>query len=356
MDVKDRGPTFVSLYSGAGGLDIGFMNAGFVPVFAADADPWAAATYTHSYKRLRDHLPTLAGHDHHCHAADVDGWIGSLGARTADLVLGGPPCQGFSVAGKMDPADPRSQHVWRFLDAVEAVGPAAFVMENVKALAVNRRWTDLLDGLRARAQQLGYAAHVLLLNASHYEVPQARERMFLVGMRSDRHLSPPSVTSLAGAPTVRGALKALPPWGAPGNNGICRAIITPARRPVLRRSPFAGMLFNGSGRPMRLDEPAPTLHATMGGNRTPIVDQVHLEGRDECWVTGYHAHLMAGGEPYMSIPDRLRRITIEEAASIQGFPPEMEWRGRQSAVYRQIGNAVPPPLAQAVAEAVRDAL
>ena len=91
----------------------------------------------------------------------------------------------------------------------------------------------------------------------------------------------------------------------------------------------------------------------MGGNRTPIIDQEHLEGRADCWVTSYHAHLIEGGAPHLTLPARLRRITVDEAARIQGFPIDMEWRGKQSAVYRQIGNAVPPPLARAVAESVR---
>ncbi len=351
-----QGPTFVSLYSGAGGLDIGFMEAGFVPVFAVDMDPLAAETYSYSYKRLQSRLPDLAGHDHHCHASDLEDYMGSLGALTADLVVGGPPCQGFSVAGKMDPADPRSQHVWRFLDVVELVVPSAFVMENVKALAVSRRWAGLLDGLQAKASQLGYTTHVLLLNASHYGVPQARERMFLIGLRDGRRFFTPPTSTREKLPTARGALGKLPAWGTPGNNRLCNAVVTPARRPVMRRSPFAGMLFNGTGRPMRLDEPAPTLYASMGGNRTPIVDQKHLEGRDGCWVTSYHAYLMDGGTPYATLPERLRRITVEEAASIQGFPPDMEWRGKQSVIYRQIGNAVPPPLARAVAMSVHAAL
>lgn len=356
MGVTNRGRAFVSLYSGAGGLDIGFMEAGFVPIFAVDVDSAAAATYSYSYKRLSDRLPHLGGHEHQCHAADLDDCLDSLDSVTADLVVGGPPCQGFSVAGKMDPTDPRSRHVWRFLDAVERVGPEAFVMENVKALAVNRRWAGLLEGLRERAAQLGYSTSVLLLNASHYGVPQARERMFLVGLRGDESLAAPIASSDEAPPTVRDALQGLPPWGAPGNDSKCKAKVTPARRPVLRRSPFAGMLFNGAGRPMRLDVPAPTLPASMGGNRTPIVDQNYLEGQGDCWVTSYHAHLMDGGEPYQALPDFLRRITVEEAASIQGFAPDMEWRGRQSAIYRQVGNAVPPPLAQAVAESVQSRL
>jgi DNA (cytosine-5)-methyltransferase 1 len=94
----------------------------------------------------------------------------------------------------------------------------------------------------------------------------------------------------------------------------------------------------------------------MGGNRTPIVDQLELdEGRDN-WVIGYHRHLMSGGEPVDIVPSRLRRISVQEAAAIQTFPDRLEWQGRQSAVYRQIGNAVPPLLAYHVARALGEAI
>lgn len=347
---------FVSLYSGAGGLDLGFVEAGFVPVFAIDADPAAAATYSASYKRIMDRLPHLCDREHSCVDGRLEEHFGGLRVGQGDLVIGGPPCQGFSVAGKMDPADPRSQHVWHFLNAVERVRPRAFVMENVKALAANRRWTALLDALRDKASGLGYATHAIVLNSSHYGVSQARERMFLVGLRGGLRFEPPQPITVDKPPTLRDVLMSLPQWGTPGNDSLCAARVTPARSPIMRRSPFAGMLFNGAGRPMCLDAPAPTLPASMGGNRTPIVDQDHLDGADDCWVTRYHAHLVAGGEPYASLPERLRRITIQEAAAIQGFPTDMEWRGTQSAIYRQIGNAVPPGLARAVADAIHGAL
>lgn len=348
--------TFASLYSGAGGLDMGFAEAGFQPLFAIDIDPAAAATHSASYKRFADRLSHLNGHEHRCIAGDVGDHLGELEGLDADLVIGGPPCQGFSVAGKMDPADPRSRHVWRFMDAVELVSPHGFVMENVKALAANRRWSALLGALRAKAGELGYETHLTVLNAAHYGVPQARERMFLVGLPPGSRFEEPPPTTAGAPPTLREALRALPAWGAPGNDHRCTAKVTPARRPVMRRSPYAGMLFNGAGRPMQLDMPAPTLPASMGGNRTPIVDQQHLEGADDCWVVRYHAHLASGGAPHTSLPDRLRRLTVQEAAAVQGFPPDMEWRGPQSAIYRQIGNAVPPRMAHAVAVAVGSAL
>jgi DNA (cytosine-5)-methyltransferase 1 len=314
-------------------------------VWANDVDPVALETY----RRALPGHPAVVG--------DIGAVRDRPGLGDADVVVGGPPCQGFSVAGRMDPSDPRSRHVWTYLEVVEEVRPRAFVMENVKALAVNRRWTSLLDRLLERASDLGFDARLYVLNAADFGVPQARERMFLIGVRRGEgaHVAPYADTASC-QPTLRSALEALPAHGTPGNHTICPAKITIARSPVLRRSPWAGMLFNGAGRPMDLSRPAPTLPASMGGNKTPIIDQQQLETDLEPWVVGYHAHLWGGGKPWRRVPPRLRRITVEEAAAIQTFPPGMAWAGPQSARYRQIGNAVPPELAYRVARALRSSL
>lgn len=250
----------------------------------------------------------------------------------------------------MRPDDPRSMHVWTFLDVVCELQPQAFVMENVKNLAVNARWQGLLVSLRSFAEQAGYTTCIWVLNASHYGVPQARERMFMVGIR-DGEPTEPTETSADLPPTVRQALNHLPAPGELGNDSVCTALVTPARNPVLRRSPFAGLLFNGKGRALNLDAPAPTLPATMGGNRTPIIDQHEFEGRAaENWVVGYHRRLMAGRGPLLKVPKRMRRLTVQEAGALQTFPRDWQFVGPQSSRFRQIGNAVPPTLAQAVAE------
>jgi DNA (cytosine-5)-methyltransferase 1 len=354
--VKDGAPmeaTVASLYCGAGGLDLGFALAGFRIRYANDSDPVAVETYNRLFKRLDDELSHLEG-GHEAVAGDIDA-VSLPESGDAEVVIGGPPCQGFSVAGRMDPSDPRSRHVRRFLDVVDRISPRAFVMENVKALAENRRWTGLLDDLRTRAERLGYRTELHILKASDFGVPQARERMFLVGLADGRHIAP-SLTTRDNPPTLRSVLSRLPEWGSPGNDTICTARVTPAKAPVMRKSPFAGMLFNGQGRPLNLEAPAPTLPASMGGNRTPIIDQLQLERGGVSWVVDYHRHLRAGGKPYDAIPERLRRITVEEAAAIQTFPHWMEWTGSQSARYRQIGNAVPPLLAYAVGKAVWESL
>ena len=335
-------PEFISLYSGCGGLDLGFIRAGFKPVWANDFDSDAVATYkrnigTHIEEGDVDHL------------VDLDRLRGHPGA----IVIGGPPCQGFSVAGQMRTDDPRSRHVWRFLELVGELSPPAFVMENVAAIAVNRRWSKLHTKLQETARHLGFRTRTWILNASHFGVAQGRVRMFMVGIRDSDPVEP-TVTSQEDPPTVREVLNQLPRCGSPGNDGLCTAIVTPARRPVLRRSPFAGMLFNGKGRALNLDAPASTLPASMGGNRTPIVDQMQLEEKvGRCWVEGYHARLMRGDPPVTRIPKRMRRLTVQESAAIQGFPSDWEFHGRRNSQFRQIGNAVPPPLGYAVALSVR---
>jgi DNA (cytosine-5)-methyltransferase 1 len=331
--------SFVSLYSGAGGLDWGFVEEGCRPLWANDSDADAVKTYRHNLGK-------------HAVCGDIDEARHKLNGLAPDLVIGGPPCQGFSVAGRLRPDDPRSRHVWTFLRVVAELGPRAFVMENVKNLAVNARWAELVESLRAYSEKEGYTTRVWVLNASHYGVPQARERMFMVGIRDGEPHRPPS-TSEDLPPTVRQALMDHPALGEPGNDSLCTALVTPARNPVLRRSPYAGLLFNGKGRALNLNAPAPTLPATMGGNRTPIIDQLELEGKSEVnWVVGYHRRLLAGRGPVSKVPKRMRRLTVEEAALLQSFPIRWEFTGRQSSRYRQIGNAVPPLLGLAVARQV----
>lgn len=331
---------FASVYSGCGGLDLGFVQAGFELVWANDADADAIATHeaVFDFQSVPGRLEEVR-------------WPrrGSV-----ELVVGGPPCQGFSVAGRMQAKDERNQGVWRFFDFVEHVEPDAFVMENVKALAASTRWSIARSSLVQRARDLGFTACLLILNAADYGVPQRRERMFLIGTRGRNIESPKGISQWVSAGE---ALRKLPPFGASGNSTICAARITPAKRPVLRSSPYHGaLLFNGSGRPLRLDVPAPTLPASMGGNNTPIVDQAELDGKAVPWVLSYHRRLCRGLPPITEVPRRLRRITVEEAAVLQGFPPEMPWAGSTSAQFRQIGNAVPPSLAASVARSIATAI
>ena len=341
-DVTTPMYTAISLYSGAGGLDLGFSRAGFHIRWAIDHDRYAVQTYN-------------ANLDPYAVCGDVLSIDPPLGIKPT-LVIGGPPCQGFSVIGRMNPDDPRSKHVDHFFDVVEELSPRAFVMENVKALGESQRWEAVRERLLDRANALGYERQLFVLNAQDYGVPQSRERMFLIGIRGATPTRPEPTT--AGRPaTVRQALEQLPRVGEPGNDATCAARVVPASKPIMRPTAHRGsLLFNGSGRPLNLDGPAKTIPASMGGNATPIIDQEELEHGAEPWVVSYHRRLLEGKPPLKRVPKRLRRITVQEAAALQTFPPDWKFMGPRVAQYRQVGNAVPPRLAEAVASTIRGIL
>lgn len=339
--VPDSSLKVLSLYSGAGGLDQGFVEDGAEIVFANEWDPHACASYRANIGN---------------HIVEGDVLSTEIPDLYADVVIGGPPCQGFSVIGRMNPDDPRSKHVHHFMEVVEHIRPRAFVLENVAALGESPRWAGTRADLRARAKDLDYNAEIFVVNAADFGVPQARRRMFFIGVLDGEPVAPEPTTK--GVPvTVREALGQLPAFATRGNDTICTARVIPARAPVMRPTPYRGsLLFNGSGRPLELDGTAKTLPASMGGNGTPIIDQLELDTGAKPWVVDYHRHLLEGGAPASEAPARMRRVTVEEAAALQTFPPHWDWKGPVNSRYRQIGNAVPPRLGFYVSRAVRAAL
>ena len=345
----NNGMEAISLFSGAGGLDIGFMQAGFSIVAAMELDKHACATYR-------------ANIGNHIYEASVDTYHDVLAQyrNRVACVFGGPPCQGFSVAGKMDVKDPRSALVFTFLDAVQFLNPDVWVMENVASLLRLTKFKQIRERLLSKISDMGCQYEWIILKASDFGVPQARERAFLFAWREGKALSTPltdHVIHYKKTPvTVREALLALGKPGTHTNSTVIKANIVPCRNPILRAYPYAGMLFNGQGRPINPDGYAPTLPASMGGNRTPIIDEVRLYKEEPGWVEEYHAHLIAGGSVASAgaVPNTIRRITVEEAVCLQTFPSDWQFCGPQSAVLRQIGNAVPPGLARAVGFAAKD--
>jgi len=338
----------ISLFSGAGGMDVGFVNAGVEIVWANEMNSDAAQTY-----RLNHNAAVLYEGDIRLAKENLCDVVGG----SIDLVFGGPPCQGFSVAGKMNPDDRRSKLIWEFMDVIKAKTPSVFVMENVKALGELQRWENIRTGIVNLATELGYSCFYKVLNAANFGVPQKRERVFFIGYRgknkdAEQLFDKALEQMYLPKKKLRDCLCVLPSAGSEENPITCTAKISVAANPVLRKSPYAGMLFNGLGRPLDLDGQANTLPASMGGNKTPILDEHLLENPEaESWVVNYHKALCNGCVKSLAqgVPPYLRRITTLEAATIQTFPADYQFYGEKSSVYRQIGNAVPCEFAEAVA-------
>jgi DNA (cytosine-5)-methyltransferase 1 len=304
--------TVISLFTGAGGLDIGFEQAGFDVLGCVDNDPEACKTLRYN----RPQWPVFEG--------DIRLYRPAV---SADLVIGGPPCQGFSPAGKGDPDDPRN-FLWReYFRVVKEVRPRGIVLENVSGMthAKNRQH---LYGIQRDLSELGYLFCTGVLNAADFGVAQNRKRLFIVGLRGVQPTLPAS--TVGEHVTVRKAI-----------HDLSRAV-----RPELNHVPnqhaahvverWARLAFGESDpnyRRARLhpDLPAPTIRA--GGGFGP---------------RGNH---LAGFHPPIHY-ERPGQITVREAARLQSFPDTWIFKGSKTAQGRQVGNAVPPLLARAVASHV----
>ncbi|MGH9222703.1 MAG: DNA cytosine methyltransferase [Acidimicrobiales bacterium] len=319
----------LDIFAGAGGLSIGLEQAGFEIVAGAEWDADACETFAKAH-------PTSDVIEGDVNAIDFRRWRKSI-----EVLVGGPPCQPWSTGGKrLGSQDPRDG--WpAFLRALREIRPRAFIAENVAGFASGARRSQF-EALLQELTRLEYFVETQVLNAADYGVPQKRRRLLIVGIRDAAFAFPvPCFGPDREQPwAVAGDVIGMEPLGVPNP-----AIITYARCPDLRPNPYDGHVYNGGGRPVDLARPAPTLLASMGGNKTPWIDTRNV-------VPAYHAELLAGGLPREGHVPGARRITVEEAALLQTFPGGMHFAGRRSSCYRQIGNAVPPLLARRIGVAL----
>lgn len=297
----------VSLFSGAGGLDLGFIMAGHTIVWANDLFDDAVKTYK---KNIGGHI--VQKDIKEVSVSDIP---------ESDIIIGGFPCQGFSVANtKRNESDERNSLYKELIRVIDAKKPRFFLAENVKGLT-NLSGGKVFKMILADFAALGYSVTYRILNAADYGVPQTRVRVIIVGVRNDidfEYSFPNPVFDKDGENglerwvSVRDALAEVPDPDKP--NDLCNHTYSKYK-----------LNFNGyiGHRPLDPDKPAPTVTAR-GDSRGGVVILPHPNGR--------------------------RRMTCRELARIQSFPLDFEFCGSNSSIYRQIGNAVPPLLAKAVAE------
>jgi DNA (cytosine-5)-methyltransferase 1 len=349
------GPTFIDLFCGCGGLTRGFTDSGFRLRGAVDSDLAAAATFAANFGVERV----------------VWGPINRLiDVPSVDVVVGGPPCQGFSSLGKRDPSDRRNR-LWReYARVVRASGCSVFVLENVDRFGRSEEMRSLTRATRRGGLLEGFTLEHYLLNAADYGTPQRRVRTVLIGSRVGP-VGPPAATHSRDG-TV------LDPWRT-----VWDAI---EELPYHPYDQWPDSTTDAWGEdvpgPFKLDDLHVARHYTdtslarfraipPGGNRFDLPEEL----KAECWkkhTTGATDVMgrLAWDKPAVTIrteffkpekgrylhPQMNRALTHAEAALLQGFDDRHQWCGKKLEIARQIGNAVPPPLALAIAHRVKQRL
>lgn len=317
-------PIGIELFAGCGGLSTGFLDAGLhvAAGFEIDRRAVEAYDYNHAYRGSRGYVADLG----EATGAEL---LERAGVARADFIIGGPPCQPFSVVGKRrGERDPRASLIGHFVRIVEELAPSAFLLENVPNLAAIASG-DILDRTKGALAQLGYTVDHRIVSAADYGVPQNRKRLIILGVKGKRAVRFPEPThGIAEQPlrTAAIAIGDLPDAGEFGETGIYNHEPTAHCADILERFSRLepGRREKGSFHDrLHPDRPSYTLRAG-SGNFSPL-RPVH-----------YQHH---------------RVVTVRESARLQGFSDEFIWPDSIPRLqqYRQVGNAVPPPMAEAIA-------
>jgi DNA (cytosine-5)-methyltransferase 1 len=341
----------IDLFSGCGGMTLGFTDprysGGFESVFAIDHNKAAVASYALNFGP-------------HIVCGDIETWIGRERAiPKADIVIGGPPCQGFSLLNKRRIGDAR-RALWQpYMDIVEMCGASVFVIENVQGLLGSLEHKAIAN----RAEALGFRTIGKLLNAADYGTPQTRIRAFILGWKkkfSSPISFPPEKThaqdcdliGLSSWRTVRDAIADLPaPQGTEVRNAPPPLNLHFGRTPTDKSLERYKAVPPGGNR-FDLQKNAPELTPDCWMRKTS--GGTDLFGRlwwDRPSVTIRTEFFKPEKGRYLH-PEQHRPITHREAARLMGFPDDFRFSGTKIEIAKQIGNAAPPPLAGAVARHV----
>lgn len=323
----------ISLFSGCGGLDLGFRKAGFNVLAANEFDKSIWRTYEENHKGTK----LIKG--------DIRQISGSDFPKGADGLIGGPPCQSWSAAGSLRGIeDPRGQLFFEYLRILREVRPKFFLAENVKGM-LSKRHEEAVQEILSLFWKAGYHVAVYRANAWDYGTPQERERIFYIGFR--KNFCPEVPFSFPKPedcrPVLRDAIwdlrdSAVPAlvrnWSSPAavnNHEYYRGSFSPIylSRNRVRGWDEPGFCVQASGRQCQIHPSAPKMEKI-------------------------------GKDAYRFVPGRegeYRRLTVRECARLQGFPDDFYfYYDHVDTGYKMVGNAVPVPLAYRIACAIRDAL
>lgn len=344
--ISDRSsPSFIDLFCGAGGMSTGFEMAGFHPILAIDN--WKDALDTYQFNK--------PGVDVLCADLSImspEAIKEKYGISSVDVIIGGPPCQGFSVAGKRIIDDVRNKLYKSFVAFVRVFQPRVFVMENVPNI-LSMGGGIIRDSILSDFSKLGYSVHYKILTASDYGVPQNRRRAIFVGLKSNVDFAFPQPTVVKPI-TAKEALSDLPE----------ESIEDGGQYPTLPQSEYQTKMRQGS---TGLFNHAATVHTEQtkriiamvpdGGNYTCLPKELQATRKVHIAWTRLHSD-----RPSITIDTghnhhfhyKYNRVpTARESARLQSFPDSYRFLCGKTSQLKQIGNAVPPLMAKSIAEAIK---
>ena len=389
MASSNQRPIAVDLFAGAGGMSLGFEQAGFDILAAVEFDPIHASVHEYNFPfwtTICKSVTNITSREIRANSA--------IGDRDIDVVFGGPPCQGFSLMGKRNLDDDRNSLIEHFTRLVLGLRPKFFVMENVKGITIGKQ-KEALHRIIEEFQANGYEVreNYQVLNAAHYGVPQNRRRLFLIGCRRGFSLpdypqattQPPIKKSaktkvkkahrhLPETPNVAAAIGDLPEvnkypeleyrdWvmahlGKPSIYASKLRNSTIAERDYSYPRIYNSALLTCSQRTKHTEHIVARFAATQPGKSDRVSHFYRLDLAGLCTTLRAGTASNRGGHtsPRPIHPITPRCITVREAARLHSYPDWFMFHATKWHGFRQIGNSVPPLLTKAVAKQIVEAL
>ena len=362
-------PIAVDLFAGAGGMTLGFEQAGFDILASVEIDPIHCAIHQFNFPFwtvLCKSVEETTGEEIRNSS--------QIANQEIDVVFGGPPCQGFSLIGKRSFDDPRNSLGFHFIRLVVELQPKFFVLENVKGMTVGKH-KEFIAEIISQFSENGYQvnANYQVLNAANYGVPQNRERLFLLGAREDLELPkyPEKIIfPHQKYPTVWDALQDLPnienypelyqqdwiltEFGKPSNYAKKLRNLTNIKNNYSYKRQYDPTILTSSLRTKHSNESIERFASTPHGKIEPIsrFHKLNPHGLCNTLRAGTPSNKGAFSSPRPIHPSIPRCITVREAARLHSYPDWFRFHPTKWHGFRQIGNSVPPLLAQAVAEEI----
>lgn len=321
--------TYIDLFSGAGGFSLGFKSKGFRNIFSIDIDPSSCETYRFNFPE-NNLIEKDIGNLSNTEIIDL------IQCTDIDVVIGGPPCQGFSIAGNIGRKfinDPRNRLFKEFVRIVEVVKPKYFVMENVARLYTHNKENTKKE-IISDFKKIGYNVECQVLNSADFGVPQIRKRIIFIGTKYKKHNIEFPKPTIDKYTTVKEAIGKYPELHSGQTSIIPNHIAMSHSYQMLEKMSY---ISDGGDR----NEIPINLRPKSGDSRKYIR---HKSDKPSVCITGDMRKVFHY--------EQNRALTVRELAKLQSFPDNFIFKGNKISQQQQVGNSVPPKMAEAIAKTI----